>query len=283
MTHLGLALFATDLTTDIRDVARAAEDAGFESLFVAEHTHIPSSRRTPYPVGGELPPEYSRTLDPFLALTAAAAVTERLRLGTGVCLVVERDPIVTAKEVSTLDVLSAGRVLLGVGAGWNVEEMAQHGTAFDTRWELLRERVNVMRALWTEEEASYAGRFAQLEPSWQWPKPVQPHLPVLVGGGGRRAMQLALDLDGGWMPMPSREKFADRLAALRALADEAGKPVPPVTVYAGRPEREVVEHYSAMGIERVVFLLPTRGDALGPLRAIAAATAAAAIGAGGAA
>src|SRR3954454_10940000 len=191
--HLGVALFATDLTSDIRDVARAAEDAGFESIFVAEHTHIPTSRRTPYPMGGELPPEYARTYDPFVALTAAAAVTEKLRLGTGVCLVVERDPIVLAKEVSSLDVLSGGRVLLGVGAGWNAEELAHHGVAFADRWAVLHDRVRLMQALWSQEVAAYDGEHARLEPSWQWPKPVQPKLPVLVGGGGRLAMQHAID------------------------------------------------------------------------------------------
>src|SRR5437763_240193 len=196
--HLGVALFATDLTSDVRDVARAAEEAGFESLFVAEHTHIPTSRRTPYPMGGELPGEYSRTQDPFVALMAAAAVTKRLKVGTSVCLVVERDPIVTAKEVSSLDVLSGGRVLLGVGAGWNVEELAHHGVAFEQRWDVLRDRVRLMQALWSQETASYDGPHARLEASWQWPKPVQSPLPVLVGGGGRRAMQHAVDYDGGW-------------------------------------------------------------------------------------
>ncbi|HEU5033920.1 MAG TPA: LLM class F420-dependent oxidoreductase [Mycobacteriales bacterium] len=268
--HLGVALFATDLTSDVRDVARAAEDAGFESLFLAEHTHIPTSRRTPYPMGGDLPDEYARTLDPFLALTAAAAVTERLRLGTGVCLVVERDPIVLAKEVATLDVLSGGRVLLGVGAGWNVEELAHHGVDFASRWDVLRDRVKLMQALWTQEEASYDGRHARLEPSWQWPKPVQTKLPVLVGGGGPRAMRHAVDYDGGWMPMPSREKFADRLQTLARVAAEAGKPVPPVTLYLGRPERDVVAHYDELGVQRVVFLLPTRGDALAAVKDIAA-------------
>src|SRR3954468_7541614 len=250
--HLGVALFATDLTSDVRDVARAAEDAGFESLFVAEHTHIPTSRRTPYPMGGDLPDEYARTLDPFIALTAAAGVTERLRLGTGVCLVVERDPIVTAKEVSSLDVLSGGRVLLGVGAGWNVEELAHHGVAFDERWEVLRDRVKLMQTLWSHDTASYDGKHANLEPSWQWPKPVQQPLPVLVGGGGRRAMQHAVDYDGGWMPMPSKEKLAERLETLREVAVAAGKAIPPVTLYLVRPDREVVAHYASMGIERAV-------------------------------
>lgn len=267
--HLGVALFATDLVTDVRDVARAAEDAGFESLFVAEHTHIPTSRRTPYPMGGELPDEYSRTLDPFLALTAAAAVTERLRLGTGVCLAVERDPIVTAKVVSSLDVLSGGRVILGVGAGWNVEELADHGVEFSDRWDVLRERVELMQALWSNDEASYAGKHAHLEPSWQWPKPVQSPVPVYVGGGGRRAMQHAIDYAGGWMPMPSQEKLADRLAKLAQMAEESNRPVPAVTLYLVRPDRDVVAHYASMGVERAVFLLPTRGDAIGAVHDIA--------------
>ena len=268
--HLGVALFATDLTSDIRDVARAAEDAGFESIFVAEHTHIPTSRRTPYPMGGELPPEYARTYDPFVALTAAGAVTEKLLLGTGVCLVVERDPIVLAKEVSTLDVLSGGRMLLGVGAGWNVEELDHHGVAFADRFDVLADRVRLMQALWTQDEAAYDGTHARLEPSWQWPKPVQPHVPVLVGGGGQRAMRLAIDLRGHWMPMPSKHKLAARLATLADLASAANAPTPPVTMYLVRPDRDVLSHYESLGIDRCVFLLPTRGDAVAAVRDIAA-------------
>jgi probable F420-dependent oxidoreductase len=268
--NLGVALFATDLTDDVRDVARAAEDAGFESLWVAEHTHIPTARTTPYPMGGELPEEYARTMDPFVALTAAAAVTERLRLGTGVCLVVERDPIVLAKEVSSLDVVSRGRVLFGVGAGWNAEELAHHGVAFADRWKVLDERVRLMRELWTTDVASYDGEFARLAPSWQWPKPVQQHLRVWAGGSGRRAMQQAVDWDGGWLPMPSKVKLADRLAELDELAAQAGKPRPPVTLYLVRPDRDVVDHYESFGVERVVFLLPTRGGAIAALRQIAA-------------
>ena len=267
--HLGVALFASDLTSDVRDVARAAEDAGFESLFVAEHTHIPTSRRTPYPMGGELPDEYARTLDPFVALTAAAAVTERLRLGTGVCLVVERDPIVLAKEVSSLDVLSGGRVLFGVGAGWNVEELADHGVEFTERWDVMRERIELMQRLWGNDVASYDGKHARLEPSWQWPKPVQSPMRVWVGGSGKRAMQHAVDYAGGWMPMPSKEKLSDRLALLTEMADAAGKPVPPVTLYLVRPDRDVIAHYDSMGVERAVFLLPTRGDAVAAVHELA--------------
>ncbi|HWB65414.1 MAG TPA: LLM class F420-dependent oxidoreductase [Mycobacteriales bacterium] len=265
--HIGLALFPTDLTSDIRDVARAAEDAGFESLFVAEHTHIPVSRETPYPLGeGELPDEYSRTLDPFVALTAAAVVTERLRLGTGICLVPEHDPIVLAKAVASLDRLSGGRVLMGVGAGWNAEELADHGTAYETRWDVLRDRVKLMQQLWTQDVASYDGTHARLAPSWQWPKPVQDPLPVLIGADGKRAMGHAVDYATGWMPMPSRRKLGERLAELAEIADAAGKPVPSVTIHAARADRGVLDHYAELGIERSVLILPTRGDALPRIR-----------------
>jgi probable F420-dependent oxidoreductase len=220
-------------------------------------------------MGGELPAEYARTQDPFIALMAAAGVTSQLKLGTGVCLVVERDPIVLAKEVSTLDVLTDGRVLFGVGAGWNEEELAHHGVAFADRFEVLQERVELMQALWTQEEASYDGKHARLAPSWQWPKPRQSPLPVLVGGGGKRAMRLAVALGGGWMPMPSTTKLADRLQTLRSVAADANEPVPPVTMYLVRPDRAVIDHYASLGIDRCVFLLPTQGDAVVAVREIA--------------
>jgi probable F420-dependent oxidoreductase len=264
--HVGLALFATDQTNDIRDVARAAEDAGFESVFVAEHTHIPTSRTSPYPLGGDLPAEYSHTLDPFVALSAAAAVTERIRLGTGICLVTERDPVVLAKAVASLDLLSGGRVLFGVGAGWNAEEMATHGVEFAQRWDVLRDRVKLMQALWTSEVASYDGVHAHLEPSWQWPKPVQDPLPVLIGGGGTRPMRHAVEYATGWMPMPSQRKFSERLADLAEIAAEAGKPVPPVTLHAARADAGVLTHYASMGVERAVLILPPLADALPVIR-----------------
>lgn len=270
--HVGLALFATDRTTDIRDVARAAEDAGFESLFVAEHTHIPTSRESAYPFGGELPEEYSHTLDPFVTLTAAACVTERLRIGTGICLVTERDPVVLAKEVASLDLVSGGRFLFGVGAGWNAEEMATHGVAFDERWEVLRDRVRLMQALWTQPVASYDGTHARLAPSWQWPKPVQNPLPVLIGGAGRRPMQHVVEYATGWMPMPSRRKFSERLAMLAEVASAAGKPVPPVTLHAVRPDAGVLGHYASMGVERAVLILPPQADALPVIRGWAGLT-----------
>jgi probable F420-dependent oxidoreductase len=270
--QVGLALFATDRTNDIRDVARAAEDAGFESLFVAEHTHIPVSRDSAYPLGDELPEEYSHTLDPFVALSAAAAVTERIRLGTGICLVNQRDPVVLAKEVSSLDLLSGGRVLFGVGAGWNAEEMATHGIAFDQRWDVLRDRVKLMQALWASEVASYDGEFVRVAPSWQWPKPVQNPVPVLVGGGGARPMRHAVEYGTGWMPMPSRQKFGERLARLAEIAAEAGRPVPSVTLHAARPDAAVLGHYAAMGIERAVLILPPMADALPVVREWSALT-----------
>ncbi len=268
--HLGVALFATDLSDDIRDIARVAEDSGFESLFVPEHTHIPVRRETPYPLGGELPPEYSRCLDPFLAMTAAAVVTERLRVGTGVCLVPERDPILLAKEVATLDLLSGGRVLFGVGAGWNAEEMADHGTDPGQRWEVLRERVLAMQRLWSQEVASYDGDHVRFTPSWQWPKPLQQPVPVLVGGGGRRAMRHAVAYGTSWMPMPERARgsMRSRMAELAAVAADACRPVPGVTVYSVKPDREVLDHYAELGVERCVVMAPWRGDAAGAIRSL---------------
>jgi len=265
--HVGLSLFATDLTNDIRDVARAAEEAGFESLWVAEHTHIPVSRQTPYPMGeGDLPHEYAHTLDPFVALTAAAVVTDRLRIGTGICLVTERDPVVLAKEVASLDRLSGGRFEFGVGAGWNVEEMADHGVAFEHRWDVLRDRVKLMQALWTNDVGEYDGDHANVSPSWQWPKPVQDPVPILVGGGGKRPMRHAVEYGTGWLPMPSRQKFGERLGELAEIAAEVGKPTPSVTLHAVRPDAGVLGHYAEMGIERAVLILPFQADVLAVVR-----------------
>src|SRR5919206_2840703 len=181
----GVTMFTTRYSIGPAELARAVEERGFESLFVPEHTHIPVSRRSPWPGGADLPDEYRETLDPFLALTAAAAATERLLLGTGICLVVERDPITTAKEVATLDHLSGGRFLFGVGAGWNAEEMQNHGTDPSTRFGLMRERVEAMKAIWTQDEAAYHGKHVDFDAMWSWPKPAQkPHPPILVGGRG---------------------------------------------------------------------------------------------------
>ena len=184
----GAFIFPTDYSIDPAELAREVEARGFESLWFPEHTHIPVSRRTPYPGGAELPEEYSHSLDPFVALGAAAAVTERLKLGTGITLVIERDPITLAKEVATLDHISNGRVLFGVGGGWNREEMANHGTDPSRRWKLLRERIEAMKAIWTQDEAEYHGEFVDFDPIWSWPKPVQRPPPDPSGQRrGRRA------------------------------------------------------------------------------------------------
>src|SRR2546423_7894853 len=183
--HYGVCIFPTDYSIRIDELARAAEERGFESLFVTEHTHIPASRRTPFPGGTELPREYSHTLAPFVALTAAAAVTRTLKVGTGICLVIEHDPITLAKEVASLDLLSGGRFLFGIGGGWNAEEMANHGTAFRQRWRVLRERVLAMKEIWTKEEAEFHGQYVHFDKLWSYPKPVQqPHPPILMGGYG---------------------------------------------------------------------------------------------------
>src|SRR5438067_39900 len=198
---LGLAMFPTDDAVRPAELGRIAEEHGFESLFLPEHTHIPASRRSPYPGGGELPREYSHTYDPFVALATAADATERITLATGICLVVERDPITTAKEVASLDHLSNGRFLFGVGAGWNREEMENHGTDPRRRFSLMRERVEAMKAIWTQDEAEYHGEHVDFDPIWSWPKPVQePHPPVLIGGNGEKVIDRVVAFGHEWMP-----------------------------------------------------------------------------------
>ena len=264
--ELGLANFLTDYGLAPAELGRQAEQRGFESLFLPEHTHIPVSRETPYPGGGELPPEYSHTLDPFVALGAVAAVTERLKLGTGVCLVIERDPIVTAKEVSTLDHLSGGRFLFGVGAGWNIEEMRNHGTDPSTRFRRMRESVEAMRAIWTQDEAEYHGKLIDFDPIWIWPKPVQkPHPPVLVGGLGDKVYDRVVAYGDEWIPnrVKSPEALGERIQELQRRADAAGRGPIPVTVFGAKPEVRLLERLRAAGVTRSLFyLLPGDSDAV---------------------
>jgi probable F420-dependent oxidoreductase len=256
----GLVIFPTDDSMRPDDLARAAEERGFESLFFPEHTHIPSSRKTPYPGGGPLPREYTRSHDPFVALAMAGAVTKKLRLGTGICLVVERDPIVLAKEVATLDYLTGGRAILGIGAGWNVEEMANHGTDFKTRWRLLRERVEAMKAIWQNEEAEYHGELVSFDPIWSFPKPVQkPHPPVLLGGHGTKALERVVRYCDGWMPISLRAgDLQKEIGELRTLAEKAGRDPRSISisVFWAQPDRETIDAYQAMGVERVILALP---------------------------
>jgi probable F420-dependent oxidoreductase len=259
---IGVSMFLTDYTLSVVDLARMCDELGYESLVLPEHTHTPISRRTPYPAGGDLPEEYSHTHDPFVALGAAAAVTTRLKLGFGVCLLAQRDPIVTAKAVSTLDHLSGGRVLFGIGGGWNREEAEAHGVRFSQRWHVLRERLMVMKALWTQEIAAFDGAYARLEPSWQWPKPVQrPHPPIILGGNGPSTLARVVEYADEWMPIPLRgaPRIEERVPELRRLAEAAGRGHIPVGVYGARPDAAAIERYAAAGIERCVFWLPPLG------------------------
>lgn len=256
----GIIMFPTDYSIGPAELARAVEERGFESLFFPEHTHIPTSRRTPWPGGAELPRDYSHTLDPFVALAAAAVVTERLRVGTGVCLVIERDPITLAKEVASLDLLSGGRFLFGIGAGWNEEEMENHGTDPAQRWKLLRERILAMKTIWTQDEAEFHGRFVDFDPIWSWPKPVQkPHPPIIVGGDGPHALERVVEYGDEWMPIPGRgqKPLPERIAELNRLAAEAGREPIPVSVYGTLPQAEVVQQYTEAGVGRCIFWLPS--------------------------
>jgi probable F420-dependent oxidoreductase len=254
----GLTIFPTDYSIGPAELGRAAEDAGFEALFFAEHTHIPVSRDTPRPGGGELPRRYWHTIDPFAALTAVAAATERLRVGTGICLVVERDPITTAKEVASVDLLSGGRFEFGVGAGWNREEMRNHGTDPGHRFSLMRERIEAMKAIWTQDEAEYHGEHVDFDPIWSWPKPVQkPHPPVLVGGTGPKALDRVLRYGDVWMPNRIAEPdwLKGRIAELR---DRAGRHVP-VTYFGADATDEFVTGLVDAGVDRTLLQLPDAG------------------------
>ena len=253
----GVYMFPTDYAIDPVSLGRAAEGHGFESLFVPEHTHIPTSRRSPFPGGGELPKEYSHTLDPFVALGAVAAATERLMLGTGICLVIERDPIMLAKEVASLDFISGGRVLFGIGGGWNREEMENHGTDPTRRWKVLRERIEAMQQIWTEDAAEYHGEFVDFDPIWQWPKPIQkPHPPVIIGGDGANTLQRVVRYGDGWMPIGRRADFKARIDELNRLAAAAGRADIPVTIFGAAPKPEVIDAYAEAGVERLLFHLP---------------------------
>lgn len=261
--HLGVLIFPTDTTLQPVELARAVEERGFESLWFPEHSHIPISRRTPW--GGRegappLPEHYWRAHDQFVALAAAAAVTSTLKLATGITLAAQRDPLWTAKEVASLDVISGGRVLFGVGYGWNKEEMANHGLRYTDRRAILRENVLAMKVLWTEEKAEFHGRFVDFEPSWAWPKPVQkPHPPVILGGdAGPKTMQDIVEFCDGWMPIAGRHKFRDKVAALRRLAEDSGRDPDSIelALFSAPPKAAVLEGLASDGIARAVLALP---------------------------
>jgi probable F420-dependent oxidoreductase len=259
--HLGVAMFPTDYAVRPDDLARAAEQRGYESLWFPEHTHIPASRRSAWPGGPTLPKEYWHTHDLFVALAAAAAVTTRLKVGSGICLLVERDPIVTAKEVASVDFLSGGRLLFGIGGGWNAEEMEDHGTEFRSRWKVLRERVLAMKKIWTEDEASFEGEFVRFPPLWSWPKPAQkPHPPVLLGGHGPRALRRVVDYCDGWMPISVRGgDLPAGMVELRRIAQEKGRDprTISVSVYGAPMDRDALARLRDAGVERCIFALPS--------------------------
>ena len=268
----GIAMFPTDYAIQTDELAREMEARGFESIWLPEHTHIPASRKSPWPGGPNLPREYWHTLDPFVALGAAAAVTKTLKLGTGICLVIERDPITLAKEVASLDHISRGRVLFGIGGGWNAEEMEHHGTSFAERWKILRERIGAMKEIWTQDEAEFHGKYVNFDKLWSYPKPVQkPYPPILMGGAGPHARQRAADFDGHWIPIGGRaysEPMAESMADFRARAEKAGRDPATLTVsmFGVAPDEAKLSSLRDEGVTRAVFFVPSAtGDVVLPL------------------
>jgi len=257
---IGLLGFFTDESISVVDAARAAEAAGIESLWVPEHTHIPAARESVPPLGGDLPAFYRRLLDPFLALTAAATVTTRLRLGTGVALAAHHHPITLAKQIATLDRLSGGRFIFGVGAGWIKEEIANHGVDHATRWRRALEHVEAMKAIWTQDEASFSGQWVSFDRIWSWPKPVQrPHPPVLLGT--IQPSELVVRHADGWLPLSLAHpgELAERIAVLHERAAEVGRDPASIEVTVFCLERtppERVAEFVAMGASRVVLRPP---------------------------
>jgi probable F420-dependent oxidoreductase len=263
--HFGAAMFFTDYSMAAGDLGRALEQRGFESLWAPEHSHIPVSRASPFPNGGDLPKQYYDVMDPFVTLTAAAAATQTLKVGTGVCLVQQRDPIQTAKLVASIDQVSAGRFLFGVGSGWNAEEMADHGTAFKSRHKVARERIEAMKVIWTESKAEYHGEFVDFDALMAWPKPLQkPYPPVIVGGAFPYGARRAIRYGDGWVPHASRPEYgdvSDFLPQFRKMATEAGRDPAslPVTMFRVVEELDRLRRYRDIGIARVVITLPSAG------------------------
>jgi probable F420-dependent oxidoreductase len=260
--QFGVALFFTDYSITPTALGTALEERGFESVWAAEHSHIPLSRRSPWPGGGELPKQYYDVMDPFVTLTAAAGATKTLKVGTGVCLVNQRDPIQTAKLVASIDQVSGGRFLCGIGVGWNAEEMENHGTVFATRAKLVRERVEAMKAIWTETKPEYNGEFVKFEPMMTWPKPVQkPHPPVIVGGAFPQAARRAVRYGDGWIPLAGRPGSADvfeTVPKFRAMLTEAGRTVEscPITLFGVAEDADTLKRYRDLGIVRVTAAIP---------------------------
>ena len=256
----GVSIFPTDASISPVELATACETRGFESIWFPEHSHIPASRRTPFPAGGDLPKQYYDVFEPFISLGAAAAVTKTLKLATGVCLVVQRDPIQTAKDVATLDRISNGRFIFGIGGGWNAEEMENHGTNPKTRFSLMRERIGAMKAIWTQSKAEYHGKYVDFDPIMTWPKPKQlPHPPVLVGGGWPGAAKRAIEYGDGWMPINIPGRLIKRIPEFWSTAKEAGRDSKSLelSIFGMGPDADEIAKFEQAGASRVVFMLPS--------------------------
>lgn len=259
----GLLMFATDYAIRPDELARACEERGFESVWFPEHTHIPTSRKSPWPVGGELPRDYWHTHDLFVSLMAAAAATKTIKIASGICLVIERDPIVMAKEVASVDQLSGGRLLFGIGGGWNAEEMAHHGTPFQRRWKVLRERIEAMKTIWANEAAEYHGEFVNFDPIWSYPKPLQkPHPPILLGTLSSQGLQRVVRYCDGWIPglLPPKD-LAAAMSTLKTLATQAGRKASdfPVSIFGVGDDEALLRQYQELGVERAVLGVPSEG------------------------
>ncbi len=260
---LGIEMFATGYAMRPDELARACEERGFDSVWFPEHTHIPASRQTPFPGGGELPREYSNTHDLFVTLMAAAAATKKIKIGTGICLAMERDPITMAKEVASVDLLSDGRLIFGIGGGWNVEEMENHGTPFKKRWKILRERVEAMKAIWTQEAAEYHGEFVNFDPIWCNPKPQQkPYPPILLGSNTDQGLARVVQYCDGWLP---NARYFQRIPAmvkdLHARAQQAGRrpETISISILGVQGNDAMLSQCRGMGMERAMFFVPSAG------------------------
>jgi probable F420-dependent oxidoreductase len=252
--RFGITMFPTDYSIQPVELARAAEERGFESLFFPEHTHIPTSRKTPFPGGGALPKHYSHTHDPFVAFGACAAVTKKIRLGTGICLVVQRDPIVLAKEIATVDSLSNGRFVLGIGAGWNREEMQNHGADYTNRWGLVREKILAMKAIWTQDEAQFHGKFVDFDPIWSYPKPAQRGgPPVWIGANSKWVFDRIAEYGDGWMPIGGLG--SGNMDRLQAACEARGRKVGDITLalFAAPTKIESLLGRIEQGFDELIF------------------------------
>ncbi|MDR3538036.1 MAG: LLM class F420-dependent oxidoreductase [Acetobacteraceae bacterium] len=258
--HFGASMFFTDYSMTSAELAQALEARGFESVWAPEHSHIPTSRRSPWPGGGDLPKQYYDVMDPFVTLTAAAMATKTLKIGTGVCLVNQRDPIQLAKLVASIDQVSGGRFLFGIGVGWNAEEMENHGTAFATRAKLVRERIEAMKEIWTKPKAEYHGEFVNFDPIMTWPKPVQkPHPPIIVGGAFPQAARRAVRYGDGWIPLAGRGGDAfDTVPKFREMLKAEGRDPAtfPITMFNASEDLDTLKRYQDLGIARVSCSVP---------------------------